>query len=210
MRQACHHDGFAGSERQSRTRVSAATAGSCVRRWASPAVAVAVLAVVIWRLGSGPFLAGVRAIDGRAVLAAAAIFLVTTVCSAWRWTIVARGLGVRLSLTAAVAAYYRALFLNLTLPGGVAGDVHRGVSHGRDVHDVGRALRAVVWERTAGQVVQVVLTISVSAGPAIAGALVHAVRCGCSWSQRPWWSSSSAACEREADAPGGRGCGTRW
>ncbi len=116
---------------------------------------------MIWRLGSGPFLDGVRALDGRALLAGAAIFLLTTVCCAWRWTIVARGLGVRLSLPAAVAAYYRCLFLNITLPGGVAGDVHRGVSHGRDVHDVGLALRAVVWERTAGQVVQVVLTISV-------------------------------------------------
>src|SRR5262249_40149849 len=92
---------------------------------------------------------------------AAAVVLVTTLCSAWRWTIVARGLGVRLSLPAAVAAYYRALFLNLTLPGGVAGDVYRGVSHGREVHDVGRALRAVVWERAAGPVVQAVLTISV-------------------------------------------------
>jgi len=47
------------------------------------------------------------------------------------------------------------------LPGGVAGDVHRGVSHGRDAHDVGGAVRAVVWERTAGQVVQVVLVIAV-------------------------------------------------
>ncbi len=132
-----------------------------ILRWARPGVAAAALAAVIWRLGSGPFLDGVRALDGRALLAAAAIFLLTTVCCAWRWKIVARGLGVRLSLPAAVAAYYRALFLNLTLPGGLAGDVHRGVSHGRDVHDVGRALRAVVWERTAGQVVQVVLTISV-------------------------------------------------
>jgi uncharacterized membrane protein YbhN (UPF0104 family) len=120
-----------------------------------------VLAVVIWRLGTGPFLAGLEAVDGRALLAAAAIFFVSTVCGAWRWTVVARGLGVRLSLPAAVAAYYRAVFLNLVLPGGVAGDVHRGVSHGREVHDVGRGVRAVVWERTAGQVVQVVLTIAV-------------------------------------------------
>src|SRR5581483_205483 len=37
----------------------------------------------------------------------------------------------------------------------------RGVSHGRDVRDVGRALRAVVWERSAGQVVQIVLTVAV-------------------------------------------------
>ena len=130
-------------------------------RWARPAVAAAALAAVIWRLGTGPFLDGVRALDGRALLAAAAIFLLTTVCCAWRWQIVARGLGVRLSLPAAVAAYYRGLFLNITLPGGVAGDVHRGVSHGREVHDVGRGLRAVVWERTAGQVIQVVLTMSV-------------------------------------------------
>ena len=156
---------------------------SCVRRWASPAVAVVALAVVIWRLGTGPFLAGLKVVDGPAVLAAAAVVLVTTVCSAWRWTIVARGLGVRLSLPAAVASYYQALFLNLTLPGGVAGDVHRGVSHGREVHDVGRALRAVVWERAAGQVVQAVLTISLllvlpspvrSSMPFVLGAVVVA------------------------------------
>jgi uncharacterized membrane protein YbhN (UPF0104 family) len=152
-------------------------------RWAPPAVAAAALAAVIWRLGTGPFLDGVRALDGRALLAAAAIFLLTTVCCAWRWKIVARGLGVPLSLAAAVAAYYQCLFLNVTLPSGVAGDVHRAVSHGRDVHDVGRALRAVVWERTAGQVIQVVLTISVllvlpspvrSSMPLVAGALVAA------------------------------------
>jgi uncharacterized membrane protein YbhN (UPF0104 family) len=152
-----------------------------ILRWARPAVAAAVLAVVIWRLGSGPFLDGVRQLNGPALLAAAAIFLLTTVCCAWRWKIVAGGLGVRLSLLPAVAAYYRCLFLNLTLPGGVAGDVHRGVSHGRDVKDVGHALRAVVWERTAGQVVQVVLAISVlfvlpspvrSSMPFVAAALV--------------------------------------
>ena len=65
---------------------------------------------------------------------------------------VAGGLGVDLSLPAAVAAYYRSLFLNVTLPGGVVGDVHRGVSHG---------VRAVIWERCAGQVVQAVLTVVV-------------------------------------------------
>jgi hypothetical protein len=122
---------------------------------------VAVLVIVIGRLGTDPLFAGLEAVDGLALLAAAAIGFVTTACAAWRWTIVARGVGIRLSLPAAVAAYYRALFLNLTLPSGVAGDVHRGVSHGREVDDVGRALRAVAWERGAGQVVQAVLTISI-------------------------------------------------
>jgi uncharacterized membrane protein YbhN (UPF0104 family) len=117
--------------------------------------------IVVWRLGTGPFLAGVKAVDGRALLAVAGIFFFTTVCSAWRWTIVSRGLGIRLSLPTAVAAYYRAVFLNLLLPAGVAGDVHRGIKHGREVDDVGRGLRAVVWERAAGQAVQVVLAIAV-------------------------------------------------
>jgi glycosyltransferase 2 family protein len=116
------------------------------------------LAVLVWHLGTGPFIDGVRTVDARALAAAAAIAVPTTVCCAWRWKIVARGLGVEVSLPAAVAAYYRSQFLNVTLPGGVVGDVDRGVSHGRDVSDVGRGLRAVAWERTAGQVVQVVLT----------------------------------------------------
>jgi glycosyltransferase 2 family protein len=132
-----------------------------LRRLAGPALAAIVLAVVIWRLGTRPFVAGLEGVDGRALLAAVSIGFVTTVCGAWRWTIVARGVGLRLSLPAAIAAYYRALFLNVTLPSGLAGDVHRGVSHGREVRDVGRALRAVGWERGAGQVVQIVLTIAV-------------------------------------------------
>src|SRR5581483_243268 len=147
------------SRRDARPRRPAGAAVKTAVRWTRLALAPVTLVAVVWRLGAGPFLDGVRAVDGRALLAAAGIGLVTTVCCAWRWTIVARGLGIRLPLPAAVAAYYRSLFLNLTLPGGVAGDVLRGVSHGRDVQDVGRALRAVVWERTAGQAVQAVSTV---------------------------------------------------
>ena len=131
------------------------------RRWVHVVAAVAILAVLVWRLGAGPFLDGLRAVDGWALAAASGLAVVTTVCCAWRWRVVARGLGVDLPLGPAVAAYYRSLFLNVTLPGGVVGDVHRGFSHGRDTSDVGRGLRAVAWERSAGQVVQVVLTVAV-------------------------------------------------
>jgi glycosyltransferase 2 family protein len=155
-----------------------------IPRWVGPAVALAVLLVVVWRLGTGPFLDGVKVLDGRALVLAAVIFFFTTLASAWRWTMVSRGLGIRLSLPAALAAYYRAVFLNLVLPAGVAGDVHRGVAHGREVDDVGRGMRGVVWERTAGQVVQVVLAIAVllilpspvrSAMPYVAAATVAVV-----------------------------------
>jgi glycosyltransferase 2 family protein len=130
-------------------------------RWVHLAVAAATLAVLVWSLGTGPFLDGLSAVDGEALAAAAGLALLTTTCCAWRWRIVARGLGVELPLRSAVAAYYRSLFLNVTLPGGVVGDVHRGWRHGRDTSDVGRGLRAVAWERSAGQVVQVVLTVAV-------------------------------------------------
>jgi uncharacterized membrane protein YbhN (UPF0104 family) len=154
--------------------------------WARPLGGLAIIAVLLWRLGTGPFLDGVALIDGWALAAALGLGALTTVCGAWRWSLVARGLGVDLPLKAAVAHCYRSVFLNSTLPGGVLGDVHRAVSHGRDAGDVSRGIRAVVWERTAGQAVQAVIAVAVlfcfpspirsylPAGTAIAAAVVVA------------------------------------
>jgi len=149
--------------------------------WARMLCGAAILAVLVWRLGTGPFLDAVHLIDGWSLAAAAGIGALATVCCAWRWSLVARGLGVGVPLPAAVAAYYRSQFLNTTLPGGVLGDVHRGVRHGHDVGDPGLGLRAVAWERLAGQVVQIVLAMTVllllpspvrSSMPAVATAVV--------------------------------------
>jgi len=129
-----------------------------VARWLGGA---AIIAVVVWRLGTGPFLEGLRAVDGRSLALAAGIGFVTTVCAAWRWNLVARGLGVALPLRTATAAYYRSQFLNTVLPGGVLGDIDRAVRHGSEAGNVGRGVRAVAWERSAGQVVQLVLGLIV-------------------------------------------------
>jgi uncharacterized membrane protein YbhN (UPF0104 family) len=130
-----------------------------LRAWGGLVGSILTLAVLTWRLGTGPFLDGLRSVDSGALTAAAGIAVMTTVCYAWRWKIVACGLGVDLPLPAALAAYYRSMFLNVTLPGGIVGDIHRAVSHGRNVSDVGRAVRSVVWERFAGQVIQVLVTV---------------------------------------------------
>ena len=127
--------------------------------WARPFGGAGILAVLVWRLGTGPFLDGVRRINVWSLLAATSITVLTTVCSAWRWRTTARGLGVGLPLGTAIAGCYRSQFLNSALPGGVLGDVHRGVRHGLDAGDLGRGLRAVWWERAAGQVVFVVLAV---------------------------------------------------
>lgn len=146
-----------------------ATPSTSTRRrfgWASLRLvaAVGILGFLVWRLGAGPFLDGLRLIDGAAVAAALGIGLLTTVCGAWRWSLVAGGLGVRLPLGSAVAHCYRALFLNATLPTGVLGDVDRAVRHGRDAGDVARGLRAVFWERLAGQAVMVVIALGLLLG----------------------------------------------
>jgi uncharacterized membrane protein YbhN (UPF0104 family) len=146
-------------------------------RWG---IGLAILTVVAWQVGAGPFLAGLRRIDPAVAVAALGIGVVTTVAAAVRWTFVARGLGVPIPLGRSVIAYYRAQFLNSTLPGGVLGDVHRGIVHGRDADDLGTALRAVAWERIVGQIVQAVLALAVVVvlpspiGPALPAAAVAA------------------------------------
>ncbi|MDX3238827.1 lysylphosphatidylglycerol synthase transmembrane domain-containing protein [Streptomyces sp. ME03-5709C] len=125
--------------------------------WLRLVTGAGILAVLVWRLGTGAFVDGLRGVDGPAVLAALAIGLFTTVCSAWRWCLVARRLGLRLRLARAVSDYYRALLLNAVLPAGVLGDVERAVRHGRHSGDVGRGVRAVVLERAGGQVVVLAL-----------------------------------------------------
>ncbi|WP_416351760.1 lysylphosphatidylglycerol synthase domain-containing protein, partial [Streptomyces rochei] len=115
---------------EGRGLVSAPKAGAgarALRTRLGTLAGVLVLGVLLWRTGTGPLLGGLRRIDGPALLAALGIGLVTTVCSAWRWSLVARGLRIRLPLAPAVADYYRALFLNAALPGGILGDVHRAV-----------------------------------------------------------------------------------
>jgi uncharacterized membrane protein YbhN (UPF0104 family) len=136
--------------------------GPAVRRFGLPLLRLAAGVAVLWfllrQLGAAPFEDGLRALTWPAVVAAVALTVLTTVCSAWRWRVAARALGISIGLPAATGAYYRSLFLNSVLPGGVLGDVHRAVTHGRRAGDVARGLRAVGWERLCGQVIQAVVT----------------------------------------------------
>jgi glycosyltransferase 2 family protein len=129
--------------------------------WVRPAVGAAVLLLLLRQLGSEPFLDGLRAVDAGTLGLGLLLAVPVTLCCAWRWSVVAHALGARLPMSAAVASSYRAQLLNTTLPGGVLGDLHRGVSHGRSVGDPGRGLRGVAWERFTGQVIQVCVTLVV-------------------------------------------------
>jgi uncharacterized membrane protein YbhN (UPF0104 family) len=110
-----------------------------------------ILVVLVLRLGSEPVLDGLRGTSPLALVLALVVTAGTTWCCVRRWALVGQRLGDPVSTAAAYPAYYRSQLINATLPLGVVGDVHRGLRHG---------LRAVVWERGLGQLVQAVLTIA--------------------------------------------------
>mgnify|MGYP001111824562 CR=1 FL=1 len=148
---------------------------------------VAIVAGAVVAVGTGPFLRGIAAVSPAAILAAGALAAVAAGAAAWRWQIVAAGLGLPLTWREAFAAYYRSQFLNTVLPGGVLGDVHRAYHHGQRHDRLGAAGRSVAVERVAGQIVQLTLTLvvlvcfgvtSVAAPVAWAGLVAVAVAAG--------------------------------
>jgi len=118
-----------------------------------------VLAFLVYEFGTGPFADAWQVTTWTSVLAALLLNFGATLTSAWRWRLVARALGAPLTVRQSVTGYYRSQFLNTVLPGGVLGDAHRGVRHGRRAGDVGVGLRATAWDRVFGQVVQIALTL---------------------------------------------------
>ncbi len=129
-----------------------------LRRWLGPLAGAVVLALLVWRFGAEVFLDGVRRLDPASVAFALVVGFVTTVAAAWRWTVVAQGIGLRVPLRGAVTAYYRSQLVNVTVPGGVVGDVERAVRHGRGSGELAVSARSVGWERFGGQAVQLALT----------------------------------------------------
>jgi glycosyltransferase 2 family protein len=118
-----------------------------------------LLAALLWRFGTGPVADAWHVTTWTSVLAAVVVNLGATLASAWRWRVVSRALGAPLGVRTSFTSYYRSQFLNSVLPGGILGDAHRGVRHGRKAGDLGVGLRATVWDRVTGQVVQVGLAV---------------------------------------------------
>jgi uncharacterized membrane protein YbhN (UPF0104 family) len=121
--------------------------------WASTLTAVGILATLVLWLGARPFVAALDSVSLAAVFAALVITAGTTWACAQRWSLLADRLGVGLPVRDAYRAYYRAQFLNATLPTGVVGEVDRAVWHGRSSRAMSRGIRSVVWDRATGQVV---------------------------------------------------------
>ena len=120
------------------------------------AVSVALLGT-LWVWLDGAAIAGrLASADPRWIVPALLLTQAQTVASAWRWRLVARALGRPLPLRRAVREYYVATLLNLTLPGGVAGEAAR-VARARDGAGWTAAAAPVAIERMAGQGAMLIL-----------------------------------------------------
>ncbi|GAB7004361.1 lysylphosphatidylglycerol synthase transmembrane domain-containing protein [Nocardioides sp. AN3] len=133
------------------------------RPWIRPAVGALIAVLLLVRFGAAPVVRGLQAADLGLVVIAVLLTAVATACCAWRWRAVAGALEARIDLLPAYLSCYASQFLNATLPAGVLGDVHRAVEHGRRATSAGRGARSVLWERTLGFAVQVVVTVLVVA-----------------------------------------------
>ncbi len=60
--------------------------GRRLRGWVRAAAGAAILAVLVWRVGLGPFVTGLRQVGPVPVAAALSVGVLTTWCCAWRRT----------------------------------------------------------------------------------------------------------------------------
>lgn len=166
-------------------RLPAQARRAALRAWSRAAVGAGILVALAVTVGAEPFVRGLAAVSAGSAVAAIALGAVATTAAAWRWRVLARRLGLTLGWREAVSGYYRSQFLNAVLPGGVVGDVHRAVAHGRAVNRIPQASRAVVAERMGGQVVQlalaavVLVSLGMSAYAPAVGIMLLAVVVAC-------------------------------
>lgn len=134
-----------------------------VRRWLWVALQIGVAATVLVllgiHLGGTPIHDALHSLSWWAVFGAVLAAAMSTAFAAYRWRLVTIALDVPISYPEALASYYTAQLLNSTLPGGVLGDVNRGIKHGHATDALARSMRSVVWDRVLGQCVQSTLTV---------------------------------------------------
>ena len=91
------------------------------------ALGFALLVAVVWYVDPAALARQLAAIEVRWFIAGVAASVVSNIFSAARWAAIARGLGLKAPLGAAVRMYFRGMTMNVLLPGAtVSGDLLRG------------------------------------------------------------------------------------
>ena len=112
-------------------------------------VPVALLTGLLWALDGAEALALLARAEPGWLAFAALLLTIQTVLMALRWRLVSARLGAPIPVGRALGEYYLAQIVNMTVPGGVAGDAARAWrARGGSL---ARAAQAVAIERIAGQ-----------------------------------------------------------
>lgn len=119
---------------------------------------MALLPVILFRIDVRELMVSLAGFDGRYALAMIGVFLLILLLFAWRWSLVAKALGVQ----ASYRAYVRALWLSQAVgelgPAVIAGELARfHALRGRTEH--WRLAASQVVDRCSGQLVLVVLVL---------------------------------------------------
>lgn len=153
-------------------------------RWA---VTLLLLGAVLWWTEPAALLAQFRQLHFGWLILALLTGILQILLSAWRWRYTASQLGLGLSGRRAVADYFLSTLVNQVVPGGVLGDVARGLRHGNRLNTentsgrYGIAVRAVMLERLSGQLVLLPTLMLLLLGTAIGHQLISGL-----WSQTGW------------------------
>lgn len=123
-------------------------------------VSAGLLAAVALWVEPQEIMAEVQRLSATWVALAFAISTLQIMLSAWRWQFTAGLIDVPLRFAYALREYYLALLVNQLLPGGVLGDAGRAHRHATQAQSRGRAWRAVIIERTSGQMAVGLLTLT--------------------------------------------------
>ena len=115
------------------------------------AFSLALLAAVLALVDTDALAQRLTALDPLWLGAALLVTVPQYMLSAARWRLTASRLGAHLTVKEALTEYYLAVLGNQVLPGGVLGDAVRALRHGRRMGAHGIAIRAVIYERAAGQ-----------------------------------------------------------
>jgi len=104
-------------------------------------IAVAIFAIILWRVNFAQILGYIQHIDLAYLIAALLILAIQVIVASFRWIQLLKMSGFSFPLGRMIGAFAAGSFLNSTLPGGVGGDAMRiwysirnGVSPGAAVH----------------------------------------------------------------------------
>ncbi len=130
--------------------------GGWISRYKVPLIAIKVLlsfalfAYVVAKVSPGDIWATIRPANPRLLLAAAGLFLFSSIVGSWLWARLLRAQGVPIPYQKAASYYFVGLFFNNFLPSNIGGDIARISDASKHAEHVSSVFSATLMDRLIG------------------------------------------------------------